>query len=104
MTPTRSSAFVQVGLIRPKFNELFFITFLLFVIGLLMMTSASIEIASSQYQDPFYFLKRQAIFSLIGFAVITLTLTLSVQGEKALDPQEHQFRLLCRAGLLAWPC
>ena len=24
-----------------------------------MMTSASIEIASSQYQDPFYFLKRQ---------------------------------------------
>ena len=74
MTPTRSSAFVHVGLVRPKFNGLFFITFLLFVFGLLMMTSASIEIASSQYQDPFYFLKRQAIFSLIGFAVIILTL------------------------------
>ena len=42
-----------------KFNGLLFVVCLLFTFGLLMMTSASIEIASSQYQDPFYFLKRQ---------------------------------------------
>ena len=39
-----------------------------------MMTSASIEIASSQYQDPFYFLKRQGIFSIIGLVVVIFTL------------------------------
>ena len=74
MTPARSPTFSHAELIQPKLNGLFFITCLLFVFGMLMMTSASIEIASSQYQDPFYFLKRQAIFSLIGFAVIILTL------------------------------
>ena len=39
-----------------------------------MMTSASIEIASSQYQDPFYFLKRQGIFSVIGIVMVICTL------------------------------
>ena len=57
-----------------KFNGLLFVICLLFTFGLLMMTSASIEIASSQYQDPFYFLKRQGIFSLIGLVVIICTL------------------------------
>jgi len=57
-----------------KFNGLLFVICLLFTFGLLMMTSASIEIASSQYQDPFYFLKRQGLFSVIGLIVIICTL------------------------------
>ena len=57
-----------------KFNGLLFVICLLFTFGLLMMTSASIEIASSQYQDPFYFLKRQGIFSIIGLVTVICTL------------------------------
>jgi cell division protein FtsW (lipid II flippase) len=39
-----------------------------------MMTSASIEIASSQYGDPFFHLKRQTIFALMGLAGMLITL------------------------------
>ena len=45
-------------------NSILLFTFLLLFIGLLMMTSASVELASSQYSDPFFFLKRQLIFSV----------------------------------------
>jgi cell division protein FtsW len=43
--------------------------------GLIMMTSASVEIASSQYGDPFYHFKRQVVFLFLGlgFAGIVLT-------------------------------
>ena len=57
-----------------KFNGLLFVVCLLFTFGLVMMTSASIEIASSQYQDPFYFLKRQGIFAIIGIVMVICTL------------------------------
>ena len=85
MTAARLSTFHHADPIQPRFNGLFFITCLLFAFGLLMMTSASIEIASSQYQDPFYFLKRQGIFSLIGFAVIVLTLLIPLSVWKKLS-------------------
>ena len=39
---------------------------LLLTFGLVMMTSASIEIASRQYDDPFYHFKRQLVFLFIG--------------------------------------
>ena len=85
MTAVRPSTFHHAGPVQPRFSGLFFITCLLFAFGLLMMTSASIEIASSQYQDPFYFLKRQGIFSLIGFAVIVLTLHIPLNVWKKLS-------------------
>ena len=49
---------------------------LLLAIGLLMMTSASIETASSNYNEPFYFLARQVVFMAVGiivaiFAILT---------------------------------
>ncbi len=40
---------------------------LLLAFGLVMMTSASIEIASSQNGDAFYYLKKQLVFMLMGF-------------------------------------
>ncbi len=66
----------QVAL-RPL-NSILLLTFLLFFFGLLMMTSASVEIASSQYSDPFFFLKRQAIFSVVGVFVLAITVHVPV--------------------------
>jgi cell division protein FtsW len=55
-------------------NSLLLIAGILLLSGLLMMTSASIEIASSQYGDPFYHLKRQSIFAAIGLIAALVTL------------------------------
>ena len=41
-------------------------TLLLLGFGLVMMTSASIEIASSDFGDPFYYLKKQIVFTCMG--------------------------------------
>ena len=68
------TSYSPLGDIQPKFNRLFLVICLLFAFGMLMMTSASIEIASSQYGDPFYFLKRQGFFSFLGFTVLIITL------------------------------
>ena len=71
MSATKSKiSYSPLGEIQPKFNRLFLVICLLFAFGMLMMTSASIEIASSQYGDPFYFLKRQGFFSFLGFTVL----------------------------------
>ncbi|NQV70347.1 MAG: putative lipid II flippase FtsW [Pseudohongiella sp.] len=59
-------------------NTVLLLAMLLLVVGLLMMTSASVEIASSQYGDPFYHLKRQSIFALMGLLVAFLTLCVPV--------------------------
>ena len=75
MSTTKSkTSYSPLGEIQPKFNRLFLVICLLFAFGMLMMTSASIEIASSQYGDPFYFLKRQGFFSFLGFTVLIITL------------------------------
>jgi cell division protein FtsW len=43
-----------------------------------MMTSASVEIAKSQYGDAFYFFKRQGIFALVGLFVLFITLHIPI--------------------------
>lgn len=58
----------------PRFNLILLVSSLLLVIGMLMMTSASVEIANSQYGDPFFHVKRQAIFAVIGSVVLIITL------------------------------
>ena len=64
---------------RPReVNSMLLLTSLLLFIGLLMMTSASVELASSQYFDPFFFLKRQLIFSAVGVFVLVVTLHIPV--------------------------
>ena len=65
---------------RPReVNSMLLLTSLLLFIGLLMMTSASVELASSQYFDPFFFLKRQLIFSAVGIFVLVVTLHIPVE-------------------------
>lgn len=59
-------------------NSILLFSLLLLFIGLLMMTSASVELASSQYSDPFFFLKRQLIFSAVGIVVLVVTLHVPV--------------------------
>lgn len=55
-------------------NTVLLVTCILLTSGLLMMTSASVEIASSQYDDAFYHLKHQAVFAVLGLSVMVLTL------------------------------
>ncbi|MBL4820687.1 MAG: putative lipid II flippase FtsW [Gammaproteobacteria bacterium] len=57
-------------------NGLLLITILLLSIGLMMMTSASIEISSSLYSDPLFHLKRQAVFMVLGIGAILITISI----------------------------
>ena len=58
----------------PQVNLILLVTSLLVAIGMLMMTSASVEIANSVYGDPFFHFKRQAVFAVVGFSVMVVTL------------------------------
>ncbi len=60
-------------------NMLLVIMFLLMTIGLLMMTSASVEIANGQYADPFFYLKRQVFFTVLSFFIIAGTLSVPIR-------------------------
>jgi cell division protein FtsW len=68
--PGTKLSFSQPG----SLNPVLLVTFMLLACGLLMMTSASIEIASSQYGDPMYHFKRQAVFAVLGLLVMIATL------------------------------
>lgn len=57
-----------------QLNVLVVVMLLLMTIGLLMMTSASVEIANSQYGDPFFFLKRQVFFTVLALVIALGTL------------------------------
>lgn len=60
-------------------SSLLLIMFLLMAIGLLMMTSASVEIANGQYGDPFFFFKRQVFFSVLAVFIVLLSLKVPVR-------------------------
>lgn len=60
-------------------NTLLVVMFLLMTFGLLMMTSASIEIANGQYNDPFFYFKRQLFFSVLTAVIVVITLTIPVR-------------------------
>lgn len=54
-------------------NRLLVLLLTLLVFGILMMTSASVEVASSQYGDPFFFTRRQLFFTVVGLAAVFIT-------------------------------
>jgi cell division protein FtsW len=60
-------------------NTLLVVMFLLMTIGLLMMTSASVEIANGEYNDPFFYFKRQLFFSVLTAVIVVITLTIPVR-------------------------
>jgi len=63
----------------PPVNTLILVASLLLGVGLLMMASASVEIASSQYGDPFFHVKRQAIFAVVGISVLLVTIQIPIK-------------------------
>ncbi len=75
----RAANSFNTGDITLPINGLLLITLLLLALGLMMMTSASIEISSSQYGDPLFHLKRQALFAILGFLTILLTISIPTQ-------------------------
>ncbi len=63
----------------PRINGLLLTVSVLLTLGLLMMTSASVEIASSRYGDPFCHLKRQSMFAVLGCIAMLTTLHLPMR-------------------------
>ncbi len=63
----------------PRINGLLLTVSVLLAFGLLMMTSASVEIASSRYGDPFFHLKRQSVFAVLGCIAMLITLHLPMK-------------------------
>ncbi len=60
-------------------NALLLLMLVLIGFGLVMLTSASVEMASSQYGDALYFLKRQLVFAALSLAVVMVTLHLPIR-------------------------
>ena len=63
---------------EPRPSALLLTTMLLLTFGLLMMTSASVEIAASRHGDPLYFLKRQTIFAAVGVALMLMLMRVPI--------------------------
>lgn len=63
----------------PRINGLLLTVSVLLTLGLLMMTSASVEIASGRYGDPFFHLKRQSVFAVMGCIAMLTTLHLPMR-------------------------
>ncbi len=69
----------QTGSSDYGINPLVLVVTLLVSLGLLMMTSASVEIGNSTYSDPFYFLKRQLFFVGLGSVIALFTISVSIR-------------------------
>ena len=55
----------------------------LLLVGLIMVTSASMSIAAKDLGDPFYFLERQLVFGLVG--VLAGWVMTRVPGQRTVD-------------------
>lgn len=81
---------------RRPLNGLLLTTVLLLCLGLLMMSSASVEIANAQYGDAFHFLKRQAVFAALGLFGLLITINIPMARWR----QGSWFLLMISFGLL----
>ncbi|MGA0933878.1 MAG: putative lipid II flippase FtsW [Pseudohongiellaceae bacterium] len=66
---------------RPYYGDswLIVLTLLLLFFGLIMMTSASIEIGENLYGDPFYHFKKQVVFIVMGLIGAAILLNIPMQ-------------------------
>ncbi len=64
----------DISLDLGRLNGLLLIILVLLTLGLLMMTSASVEIANSQFGDSMFYFKRQIIFACMGLVVMLGTM------------------------------
>lgn len=63
----------------PSLNPLLLVSLVLMVYGLLMMTSASVEISNSKYGDTLFHFKRQIVFAVVGIIGIGITMSIPLQ-------------------------
>jgi cell division protein FtsW len=57
----------------PSYDQIILMSvFILLALGLTMVFNASTVMAQAQYQDPYFFLKRQALYALLGIGVLFL--------------------------------
>lgn len=68
----------------PRPPAVLVVSLLLLTFGLLMMTSASVEIAQSHYGDSLHFLKRQLVFAVLGVAVMLALMAVPMRTWNAL--------------------
>ena len=69
--------------------SLLIVTIALTIFGLLMVYSASNIVAAYKYNDSFYFIKRQAIFALIG--IILMFVFIKVDINKIINKSMYIF-------------
>jgi cell division protein FtsW len=63
----------------PPLNSLWLVTLTLMGFGLVIMTSASMDLGSSLANDPLYFFKRQLFFIGLGLIIMMIVLTISMR-------------------------
>lgn len=78
---TRSRGAVRVAAREPAqpVNTMLLMMLMLTGIGLVMMTSASMEIGNSQMGDPLYFFKRQVFFIIVGLCLVAVALKIPMR-------------------------
>ncbi|MFK7865175.1 MAG: putative lipid II flippase FtsW [Pseudohongiellaceae bacterium] len=69
-----------------QLNPLLVVCLILLCVGLLMMTSASVEIASSKYGDSLFHFKRQIIFACVGLFGMLITMSIPLHLWKRFSP------------------
>ena len=88
----------DAGTAQPAIDRwLFGAAGVLLLIGLVMVTSASMTIADRQFHDPFHFVERQAAFALLGTLAALVVLEIPLRFWEQLAP----VLLLVAAALLA---
>ena len=78
-TAIKRTSFARPGFLLAEHNpvnKLLIIMLILLAFGLLMMTSASIEVANSLKGDPFAYLKRQSVFTAFGLLVVLVVVNI----------------------------
>jgi cell division protein FtsW len=70
----RSNSTITPRMVRPAFYDKWFVinAASIMVLGLLMMTSASIVLSDKQWHQPFYFLYKQLIFLTLGLLMASV--------------------------------
>ncbi len=78
-TAANRSPMAMRSIREPRPAAVLVVAMLLLTFGLLMMTSASIEIAQNNYGDSLFFIKRQLIFAMLGVGVMLALMAVPIR-------------------------
>ncbi|MBM3712411.1 MAG: hypothetical protein FJW56_03115, partial [Actinobacteria bacterium] len=83
--------------INIEYYFLFIITFILSIIGIIMVSSSSIAVGERYFNDPYWFIRRQAIWWVVSFIMFLLFSKLNYKFYSKISI----FLILVSIGLLA---